>query len=77
MSEIKDGGPAFPQPQCSQCGNEHEAHSASDWGMSLRDYFAAQTVAALADTARDERDIEIISIRAYRIADSMLKAREA
>jgi hypothetical protein len=58
----KDGGPAFP----SDFGN----------GMSLRDYLAAQVVAAMIEMPRDELNIQIQAIRAYRIADAMLEARE-
>lgn len=44
-------------------------------GMSLRDYFAGQALAALADC--DEMTAAGIAQEAYSIADAMLKAREA
>jgi len=43
-------------------------------GMSLRDYFAAKAMQALAQKYSHEGDI---SRNAYKIADAMLKAREA
>lgn len=45
--------------------------------VSLRDYFAAQAIAALADTPRADDEMELVADRAYRLADAMLKAREA
>jgi hypothetical protein len=43
-------------------------------GMTLRDYFAAKAMQALAQKYSHEGDI---SRNAYKIADAMLKAREA
>ncbi len=70
MSENKnaktpiDGGAAFPV-----------AHSyLIQSGMSLRDYLAAKAMQALAQKYSHEGDI---SRNAYKIADAMLKAREA
>jgi len=79
----KDGGPAFP----SSVADIHNIASTSvDFGlagMSLRDYFAAKAMAAdmaarLSECASD-RDIVIdrIASNSYRMADAMLKAREA
>lgn len=54
-------------------GIKQEDHEA---GMTLRDYFAGQALAAMANwagsTCIDEGDI---AARAYAIADAMLKAR--
>ena len=59
-----DGGGAFPV-----------AHSyLIQPGMSLRDYLAAKAMQALAQKYSHEGDI---SRNAYKIADAMLKAREA
>jgi hypothetical protein len=60
---INDGGPAFPRT-----GWPNET------GMTLRDYFAAKAMQALAQKYSHEGDI---SRNAYKIADAMLKAREA
>ena len=60
---INNGGPAFPRT-----GWPNET------GMTLRDYFAAKAMQALAQKYSHEGDI---SRNAYKIADAMLKAREA
>ncbi|MDR6421328.1 hypothetical protein J2801_003616 [Paraburkholderia phenoliruptrix] len=72
MSEIKDGGPAFPQ-QCD--------HPMAFVGLSLRDYFAAKAmqglVAASGDGATNvSYDDESVAKSAYELADAMLRARE-
>ncbi|WP_334004283.1 hypothetical protein [Burkholderia cepacia] len=50
-------------------------------GMTLRDYFAAKALAGtLADpnvTLRATQDADILAKGVYRIADAMLRAREA
>ena len=43
-------------------------------GMTLRDYFAAKAMQAIAQKYSHEGDV---SRNAYKIADAMLKAREA
>ncbi len=71
MSEpIKDGGPAFSvSPHTS--------------GMSLRDYFAASSLAMmtgqmLVAAAQDSAPLQdAVAKTAYQLADAMLKAREA
>jgi hypothetical protein len=85
MSDIKDGGPAFPR----------EADEAPDQrGMSLRDYFAAKALVAeimttcsdatpesAEDAVRAARKAgltitEHLAQNAYTWADAMLRARE-
>jgi len=64
MNTIKDGGPAFP------------VQDASAWqshGMTLRDYFAAKAVQALA--MHEEYPPERAASTAYEHADAVLKAR--
>jgi hypothetical protein len=72
------GGPAFPT---SNGGSP-------DDGMTLRDYFAAKAMQALIGTVftdqgliptvhADVDDDEHLSLRAYDVADAMLKARQA
>jgi hypothetical protein len=70
MSELFDvGGPAFPQPDTYLANGQVEYGSP---GMSLRDWFAGQTLsdclfnATPADIARN----------AYAIADAMIKYRK-
>lgn len=72
MDNTRDGGPAFPQPM-----DDMGTLRAKTEGMSLRDWLAGQAIAAITDNARDEREIDIVTNRAYRIADAMLRAREA
>lgn len=43
-------------------------------GMTLRDYFAAKALQAIADPCHSP---ELFANRAYEIADAMLRAREA
>ena len=69
---INDGGFAFPIVSFTQPNGDFAWGSD---GMSLRDYFAAQSIAATADLPRNETELDIITSRAYRIADAMLKAR--
>jgi hypothetical protein len=63
------GGPAFPlHNHGAQTLGLHVA------GMTLRDYFAAKAMQAMAQKYSHEGDV---SRNAYKIADAMLKAREA
>jgi hypothetical protein len=66
---INDGGPAFPM------GYHPEGNSADQFGMTLRDYFAAAALQGnlIEPTANNEQ----IAKWAYSLADAMLKAREA
>jgi len=72
-----DGGPAFPSDSEGQISD-------SRWhflGMTLRDYFAAKAMQALASKFEDAPDERIICAhylarRSYEIADTMLEARE-
>jgi len=59
---------AFPNP-----------HLTDQLGMSLRDYMAAKAMQAfLSDPEwRQEMDLNETAFAAYRMADAMLKAREA
>jgi hypothetical protein len=91
MSEIKTGGPAFPQ------GIDQGASEAGfpiveiTGGLTVRDYFAAKALQGIIATP-DERSIqgtpeeveamqtkwiEQDAISAYKFADAMIKAREA
>ena len=66
---MKDtGGPAFPVP--ANAFNDME-------GMTLRDYFAAKAMQADMADGIHEKDFAWTADRAYKMADAMLKAREA
>jgi len=75
MSEIADGGPAFPSANDVVVGNiGTPGHS----GMTLRDYFAAKALQAMVSQPTWETcPVEKVSCWAYEYADAMLKAREA
>ncbi len=72
MSNINDGGPAFPVPT-------YGLYAPQD-GMNLRDYFAAKAmqafVSAWASTMQyPDTDLEVAEY-AYAMADAMLEARK-
>jgi hypothetical protein len=64
------GGPAFP----TTLYNANTMIVESFGGMTLRDYFAAKAMQAMAQKYSHEGDV---SRNAYKIADAMLKARQA
>lgn len=90
MNMINDGGPAFPLPvEDLQCRSRFESGYG---GMTLRDYFAAKFAAAMMTATSADSDLpkidyqrvgggptfaERVATIAYRMADAMLKAREA
>ena len=64
--QIDDGGPAFPGPsQAETSVNIHE-------GMTLRDWFAGQALAAV---LTDGGYFTEVAKDSYLIADAMMKAR--
>ena len=75
MSEIKDGGPAFPR---NILDHGHGVTTTHESGMTLRDYFAAKAMQALitAPNVRPMIEDGEASRWAYKMADAMLKARE-
>lgn len=78
----EDGGPAFPakvnintetqQPGPYQFGN----NSFCEIGMTLRDYFAAAVLRAMAFPHEYHDGRKQIAERAYAIADAMLAQRQ-
>jgi hypothetical protein len=73
-----DGGPAFPKLDYFTRPDGGGGAPVSEGGMSLRDYFAGQYIAGR--IARDMvllDHVEQTADAAYRMADAMLKAREA
>ena len=84
MSNTNTGGPAFP---CETLGvDEHGEYRKPYEGMTLRDYFAAKAMAIMWDAYdkgycglnnQDAPNGEIIALASYKMADDMLKAREA
>ncbi|PRG40459.1 hypothetical protein [Burkholderia multivorans] len=90
MSEIKNGGPAFPgKASINRSTGELQAHQFGNndfetLGMSLRDYFAAKAMRVCAPRHvhpdSEVRYVAPISFDdlandAYALADAMLRAR--
>ena len=73
----KGGGPAFPGEAIAQCGSGATAIYFK--GMTLRDWFAGQTLTVIHGEARREGELQEASAqmaeRAYVVADAMLKER--
>lgn len=72
MSKQNNGGPAFPYSARLVAPDTYE--HLTNGGMTLRDYFAAKAMQAIADPCHSP---ELFANRAYEIADAMLRAREA
>lgn len=78
MSEIKDGGPAFPgveKTEYPSCIVETPYP-----GMTLRDYFAAKALMGMMasrNPASPRFAPEDDAAYVYAVADAMLRAREA
>ncbi|PDT47296.1 hypothetical protein CO661_14030 [Sinorhizobium fredii] len=69
------GGPAFPRPYFeNQNGSEW---SASQDGMSLRDWFAGKAIPELMRDPGDRAPFCEVAKLAYEMADAMLAARKA
>jgi hypothetical protein len=68
---------AFPTPSISVNDEARITSIGGEGGMNLRDYFAAKAMAASMTGGRHENDFAWAAARAYKVADAMLKAREA
>ena len=92
MSEINDGGAAFPGMQCTEGHGEYipamMPNGDSAWikiapGMSLRDWFAGMALQGICQSSQSaqydtQKDYWFnASKRAYGYADAMLAARES
>ena len=64
--------PAFPS-------THHNGWGEPEKGMTLRDYFAAKAMQGLLSDPdwRQDMDFDDTALAAYKMADAMLKAREA
>jgi hypothetical protein len=75
---MKNGGAAFPQHGWSR-DPEANKYMQDKGGMSLRDYFAAQslsTIISLTQHRDGSWDEVAVAVGAYAIADAMLQARK-
>lgn len=85
MSSINDGGPAFPLAPDRWTDMDGVRHMSQEAGMSLRDYFAGQALAAkmapgligYEDHAPEHRSelIRRLARDCFAVADAMLAAR--
>lgn len=68
------GGPAFP-------ATEANGLNSPAWGMTLRDYFAAQALAGIEASQGNDGNfiskVELVALRSYELADAMIRARES
>lgn len=72
--KIDDGGPAFPI-----VGGGGDSRLFEDYGMSLRDYFAAQAISQMISLSQDRYggwSTENVAAGCYSLADAMLSARK-
>ena len=74
MSKTNTGGPAFPNASIK---TKEGIDVWGEGGMTLRDYFAAKAMAADMTDGIHENDFAWAAARAYKVADALLKAREA
>ncbi len=74
ISDIKDGGPAFPHTVVDNSTNFDPDVNHS--GLSIRDYFAVKAMQGMMHDVTNPNG-EAIAEWAYRVADAMLRAREA
>ena len=77
MSDTNTGGPAFPGPYANENGTIEVLWKQQ--GMTLRDYFASKAMQACfgAPLEASAEGKDYIAMHAYKMADAMLKAREA
>ena len=69
MIDKTDGGSAFP------AGVGTATDVEIDYGMTLRDWFAGQSLVAVTLYADATDDHEFVAAQAYKMADAMLRAR--
>ena len=67
---MRDDQPAFPNVETAHC----DPYS----GMTLRDYFAAKALQAIAiETLKDSQgNLHLLAKNAYHIANAMMEARK-
>ena len=69
------GGPAFPRSLYTQGGPFNSSSLSQGYGMTLRDYFAAQAMQGFVVNKSTAYYGSMVQ-HAYEIADLMIKARE-
>ena len=73
MSNTNTGGPAFP----TEAYDLERQTIVREEGMTLRDYFAAKAMQGMMSDGIHENDFAWAAAQAYKMADAMLKARQA
>lgn len=86
MSDIDNGGPAFPcEVGGDPANNQHQTgnYTAMWYGISVRDYFAAKALAAMIGHPNKDPEncgkkaVPRLAQFAYEYADAMITARGA
>jgi hypothetical protein len=76
MSEINDGGPAFPVSTGDPTASYQDGPYTSQYpGMTLRDYFAAKAMVMKFGETGTSITVDDMAVRCYAMADAMLRAR--
>ena len=76
MANQEGNIPAFSRPASFRPdGRSIPGQGSGQSGMSLRDWFAGQALAAMAKLEVDPNNDNDIATKAYAVADAMLKAR--
>lgn len=75
MSRRDNGGPAYPTVYTETYGSsgDYQYQIKSEGGVTVRDYFAREALAALLKAWAGS--VDELAVSAYTIADAMLKAR--
>lgn len=68
----EESGPAFPETRWDDVTRQEVQWT----GMTLRDYFAGQSITAILSKMTPKDDPKMASVFAYAIADEMLKVRK-
>lgn len=78
MSEIKDGGPAFPvstaRAEDGSFGHQDGHYTWQFGGLTMRDWFASQAMPEIYGRV-ESGGFERVATLAYEMADAMLRAR--
>jgi hypothetical protein len=72
LSNIEDGGPAFPHARVEWRGDSTSATHYGG-GMSLRDWFAGQALAGLIALSKETN--EVLAETCFAVAGAMIAAR--
>lgn len=72
MTDKDTGGPAFPSPEWSDA---HGTVIPAEYGMTMRDYFAAKALQGLLSDTNMQAANEQFALFSYKMADAMLAER--